>query len=214
MHRKLVSVLAALLLSAAGLIGITVATSGPASASVIPANGSYSGVDHGGRLVSLTFHGNQVTHLMVGSQSFGGAHVSNGMWHETCHGGWCTKGQWVTDKHIQGFWRHGGSSHWTAFSVSTSVITPYVGSYMGRDHSGLSVKFGYAHGSVNHVHIDHNLIGSGPVSGNAFHVCTHTVCFRGHWQSDYTVSGTWRYVNESHWRAFEAQAYATSSRAL
>lgn len=214
MTRKLVSVAATILLSAAGLIGITSATTTAAHASVIPVHGTYSGVDHAGRDASLSFSNNQVSHIYIGHQYFGGAHVSNGMWHETCHNGFCTKGTWLTDKHIQGYWRQGGSHEWTAFAVSTNTISPYIGSYSGLDHNGVRVHFGYADGRVHDVTIGHDVLGSTHVSANSFSGCTHHYCIKAHWQTDTLVSGSWRTADSSTWHVFEANAYARSHRAL
>jgi hypothetical protein len=209
MIRKLSAFLAALALTVTGAAGLAVATSSAAQASVIPVVGTYGGVDHGGRPVSLSYNGVMVTHVTIGTLTIGGAHVSNGMWHETCHNGYCTKGQWITDKHVQGYWRHGSSSTWTPFTASTSVVTPYVGPYMGRDRTNLSIHFRYHQGYVRAFTWDHNVIGDAQVMRDgSFSACTHTFCFKGHWQSDYDVAGEWRHASSSSWTTWDAHAYA------
>jgi hypothetical protein len=84
MLRKLLAALAALIVTT----GLTLAyTSGADARSVLPAEGNYAGVDHSGRMVTLSFGGNYMSHFTVGHKVIGGAHVSKGAWHETCHGG-------------------------------------------------------------------------------------------------------------------------------
>jgi hypothetical protein len=207
MLRKLSAVLAALIVTT----GLTVAlTSGADAKGVLPSEGNYAGVDHGGRMVTLTFSGNYMSHFTVASKVIGGAHVNNeGAWHETCHGGFCTKGMWVSDKHIQGAWRPGGGS-WTPFSVYLEEpIQPYHGTYMGRDHSGLSIHLSFGSGRINNFKLDHSVRGNIPVTHAKFETCLPSICVKGHWQSPYAVVGSWRPVDGSHWTAFEAHAYAT-----
>jgi hypothetical protein len=132
------------------------------------------------------------------------------MWHETCHNGYCFKGQWVSDTHVTGSWRHGGSSTWTAWSASVApAIRPYTGTYMGSDHRGLRVHLSFHSGHVRAFTLDHNPVGDAAVHGGAFDVCHRTVCFKGHWESDYLVVGSWRYSNSHVWNPWEAYAYAT-----
>jgi hypothetical protein len=203
--RKLASVLAALACAA----GLSVATIPAAQAAVIPVHGAYDGVDHHQRQVSFSFNGTTINHFRVGSLTIGTAHVSNGMWHETCGGGYCFKGQWITDTHVQGFWRHGGSHEWTSWSASTMQIRPYVGSYMGSDHTGLRIHFTYSNGSLRAFTWDHNHIGDARVAPDgSFNVCHPTFCFKGHWQSDYYVVGEWRHASQSTWHTWDANAYS------
>jgi hypothetical protein len=208
MIRKLASVLAALLCVA----GFGLGTAGSAQAqSVIPHHGTYTGVDHHGRMVTLSFNGTEITHFQVAHLSFGNAHVSQGMWHERCNGGVCFKGAWVTDGHVAGFWKYGGDSSWTPWSATfTPPVTPYTGTYMGHDHTGLRVHLSYHSGHLRAFTLDHNLVGDAPVGHDrSFDVCHRVVCFKGHWEGEYTVVGSWRYVSGHEWHAWEAFAYAT-----
>jgi len=112
MLRKISAVLAALVV----MTGLTLAVSSGADAkSVLPAHGSYAGVDHGGRMVTFSFSGNTMSHFTVGHTVIGGAHVCNGAWHETCHNGMCIKGMWMSDTHVTGSWRQGGGA-WVHFN--------------------------------------------------------------------------------------------------
>jgi hypothetical protein len=206
MIRKLISTLAVLV----SIAGFGFAAAGSASASVIPHHGGYTGVDHGGRVVTFSYDGTQVTHFSVGHQVIGGAHVSQGMWHETCHNGMCTKGSWSTDGHATGFWRYGGGT-WVPWSASsTPQMTPYAGTYMGNDHTGLRVHLSYHSGHLRGFTLDHNLVGDAPVSHGSFETCHRVICIKGHWENEYYVVGSWRHVSGSStaWHTWEAYAYA------
>jgi hypothetical protein len=205
MIRKLCTALAIL----ATVTGLALVAS-PAEASVIPQHGNYKGTDHGGRMVTMSFAGNQMSHLTVGHQYFGGAHVSNGMWHETCANGWCSKGQWSEDGRVTGSWRHGSSSTWTPFTVMVeNPIRPYQGTYMGHDHRGLGVHLSFNGSHVMDFTWDSNVIGSASVSGDAFQACHRNFCFKGHWQSAHEVVGSWWYQNAAHdTHPWEAWAYS------
>lgn len=207
MFRKLCSILTALLFVA----GFGLASTGVAQArNVVPHHGSYSGVDHHGRVVTFTFDGTQVSHFSVGHLVIGGAHVSRGMWHETCHNGYCTRGSWTSDGHVSGAWRAGGSSTWTSWTASVApAVHPYAGTYMGSDHTGLRVHLSYHSGYLRGFTLDHNRIGDAQVSNRSFSVCYPTICFKGHWETEYYVVGSWRHSNSTTWRAWEAYAYAT-----
>ena len=218
MIRKLLAATAALLCVA----GFGVATSGTAVAgdggggaamrSVIPHHGTYNGTDHHGNHVSFTFggtHSNQMTHFTVGHQSFGGAHVSNGMWHETCHNGYCTKGQWTSSSHVTGSWRHGGSHTWVPFTASFNPPPhPYAGHYAGRDHRNLSIQFSFSNNRLVNFTLDHNVLGSASVVNRHFETCFRTICIKGHWQTTHDVVGQWRYSNSHEWNGWEANAYS------
>jgi hypothetical protein len=218
MIRKLGAAVAAVLCVA----GFGVATSGTAIAgdggggaaqrqSVIPHHGTYHGTDQHGRNVSFTFggaHSNEMTHFSVAHLVIGGAHVSNGMWHETCHNGYCTKGQWTSDGHVSGSWRPGGGT-WTTWSASFNPPShPYTGTYVGRDHRQLSVHLSYRPGTLVDFKLDHNVLGSAPVTLRHFDTCFQHVCIKGHWQTDHEVVGQWRYANSHEWIGWEAYAYS------
>ena len=100
-----------------GIAGGTVAST--ASATVIAKEGHYSGHDHNGNHIGFQYskaHGMQ--HFTIDySFTIGGAHVNNAMWHETCHGGYCTSGNWSTKTAVHGHYRHGGSHHKVAYTV-------------------------------------------------------------------------------------------------
>ncbi|MCW2843328.1 MAG: hypothetical protein JWN22_1244 [Nocardioides sp.] len=219
MIRKISSVVIALLamtglgLASAGLGFAHSGTASPAPAAaraVIPNHGSYSGVDHHGRIVTFSFSGTDVSHFAVNHLVIGGAYVSRGMWHETCHGGICTRGAWVTDGHVTGFWRYGGDPSWTAWSASsTPAMTPYGGTYMGTDHTGLRVHLSFNGGYVRGFSIDHNVVGDAPVTNGSFEVCHRVICYQGHWENEYYVVGSWRHASGGTWRPWEAYAYAT-----
>jgi hypothetical protein len=208
MLRKLLAVLAAIAVTT----GLTMAvTSGADAKSTLPAHGSYSGVDHAGRMVTFSFSGNSMSHFTVGHKVIGGAHVGSGAaWHETCHGGFCTKGMWVTDTHVTGSWREGGGTwtHFSAYAHPPMTIQPYTGSYMGRDHTGLKIHLSFSHGRINSFTLDHSNRGNIPVTNGKFETCLQSVCVKGHWQSEYEVVGSIRPVNSSHWVTWDAYAYA------
>lgn len=190
--------------------GTAVAGGGAAQRSVLPHHGTYNGTDQHGRHVSFTFggaHSNQMSHFTVGHQPFGGAHVSHGMWHETCHNGWCTKGQWTSDRHVTGSWRQGGSHTWTTFTATFNPPShPSQGHYAGQDHRQLRITFSLSSSQVVHFTLDHNVIGSATVTNRHFDVCHHRVCFKGHWQTDHYVVGAWRYASSHEWNGWEATA--------
>ena len=101
-------------LAAALVLGVAGgATASTASATIIPREGHYSGHDHNHNHIGLnyTVHG-QMNHFTIDySFVIGGAHVSNALWHPTCHNGYCTSGAWVNKTTIQGHYWHGGSPH-------------------------------------------------------------------------------------------------------
>lgn len=203
---RLLAVIGALLLLTAGLLSVAPA----AQASVLPAHGSYHGVDHGSRTVSFTFSGNQMMHFSLDSQVIGGAHVSNGAWHETCHNGMCTKGMWVTDKHVTGYWRASGG-HWVSFSATLQQSNPYKGTYMGSDIHHASISFTYGHGYLTSVVIAGGHFPNVPVTHGHFSTCHSGVCFQGHWQDDYEVVGHWSTHHAGTVYSFSWTARAFSS---
>ena len=207
MLRKLIAAFAALFFVA----GLGLAAAAPAQAAVLPVHGTYTGTDHSGRAITFHFSGNQMSNFKVNHQMIGGAHVSSGAWHETCHGGYCTKGQWQLDFHVVGYWRTPGG-HWTAFSASAPQPSHH-GDYMGRDHHGRFVS-GSFNGSMIHnfmvTGIGH--FPSAHVSGGAWHeTCSHAgLCYRGRFQGTHTLVGEWRHRNGT-WVAWEANAFAYST---
>ncbi|GAW50189.1 MULTISPECIES: hypothetical protein [unclassified Nocardioides] len=110
--RKLLSVLAVLLCAAGFASAVPApAQTAPAARAALPYEGHYRGMDQHHRTVTFTYtraHG--MTNFRVGHQSFGGAQVSGGRWHHTCHHGYCTRGQWHHDFYVTGHWNvsHGG----------------------------------------------------------------------------------------------------------
>jgi hypothetical protein len=218
MKRKLLAVLA-VLPAAVGVVGTAFAfsplaeagqggaTQAPAARAALPMHGTYSGVDHAGRVISFTFSGNYMSHFTVNHTVIGGAHVGSNAWHETCHNNMCTKGVWVTDTHVTGSWRH-GNGHWVHFSAWLHPsVTPYQGSYMGRDHTGLSVRFSYRNG-IHNLTLDHNSHGSVTVTNGRFETCLATICVKGQWQTEYEVAGSWRPRSGTHWTQWDAHAFA------
>jgi hypothetical protein len=191
-----------LCISVATLVAVTglALVAAPAQATVIPHHGQYQGRDasHPARTVSFSFSGTQMTHFTVNHHVFGGAHVSNGMWHETCHNGFCTKGQWLGDGHVRGAWRPGGG-HWTGFDVYyEQSIVHHRGNYLGDDHHDRDVRLHLAtHGAVTWT-LDQVGTVTGSLRGNTVEACNTTICFRGHWQHDYEVVGSWWYRNSPH----------------
>ena len=216
MLRKLLAVIAAVACAVAAAVAFSPlaeagggGTTAPAARAALPTHGTYSGVDHHGRIISFTFSGSYMGHFTVSRTVIGGAHVGSTAWHETCHNGMCTKGTWVTDTHVSGYWRQSGGS-WVAFSAWVHpAFSPYQGSYMGHDATGLRVHFSYR-GGIHNLTLDHNNHGAVPVSPNGtFDVCLASICVKGQWQTDYEVSGSWRPKNGSHWTQWDAYAYAT-----
>jgi len=113
LSKRILSVLTAVLILA--FAGGVVTSS--ANATIIPKEGHYSGHDHNGNHIGFSYtkqHG--MSHFTIGYHfTIGGAHVSNAMWHETCHGGYCTSGAWKHSGEVQGHYRHGGSHHRVAY---------------------------------------------------------------------------------------------------
>lgn len=224
MIRKLSAVLVAAACAAGGFaVGASSlaeaepgAAAGPAAApsvdhAALPREGSYSGVDHAGRIVTFTFSGNYMNHFTVAHKVIGGAHVGSNAWHETCHGGYCTKGMWLTDTHVNGSWRlpDGQWTHFSAYHQPALQVRPYAGPYMGRDHTGLAVHLEFRNGMIHGFKLDHSVRGNVSVDGHGrFETCLPSICVKGHWQSEYEVVGSWRPVNGSHWVQWEAYAYA------
>ncbi len=211
MIRKLCAIVTAALC----VVGLAVATSAPAQANVVPRHGGYSGVDYASRAVTFSFDGTQITHFTVGSGYgafvLGTAHVTNGMWHETCGADYCFKGSWTTDNHVSGFWRHGRSQSWVGWSATYyPVASIYRGSYMGRDHHHLSVHLTYNGGYITGFALDHHAFsGNVRVTNGTFDHCYATLCIKGRWEDDYRVVGQWRpFPNGSSWTGWEARAYA------
>ena len=95
-----------------GVAGGAMASTASAN-TIIPREGHYSGHDHNENHIGLSFgHQTQMNHFTIDySFTIGGAHVSNAMWHATCHNGYCTSGAWVNKTTIQGHYWHGGSPH-------------------------------------------------------------------------------------------------------
>jgi len=179
-----------------------------ASQTVLPAGGSYYGVDHAGRTITFSFGGNQMSHFAINHQVFGSAHVSSGAWHETCHNGLCTKGRWVSDHHVKGSWRHGGGE-WVHFDARTAPpAKPYPGPYMGDDHGDRDVHLNFRDGQVRDLKLDGTNYGDAHVNHGKFDFCRHDRCFKGHWETDTMVVGSWRYSNSHDWHGWEAWAYA------
>jgi hypothetical protein len=195
MLRKLLTVAAALVATAG--LGLAAA---PAQASVIPHHGEYKGHDasHPARTVSFTYSGTQMSHFTINHQVFGGAHVSHGAWHETCHNGFCTKGQWTSDGVVRGAWRHGGG-HWTSFEVHYErSIAHHRGTYIGRDQHGKGVNVHLsAHNAVTWT-LDQVGTVTGTMHNNRVEACNHTMCFRGHWQHEHEIVGSWWHKNSPH----------------
>ncbi|MEP9363150.1 hypothetical protein ABLE68_09315 [Nocardioides sp. CN2-186] len=208
--------LSAIVTAALCVVGLAVATSAPAQANVVPSHGGYAGVDHGARPVTFSFNGTQITHFTVGSGHsalvIGTAHVTNGMWHETCGGGYCFKGGWTTDNHVSGFWRHGGSHSWVSWTATyhpVTSFTPFGGSYMGRDHRQLSVHLTYRGGFITGFTWDSNhFSGNVRVTNGKFEHCYSNFCIKGTWEDETRVVGQWRYPNSTQWTGWEMQAYA------
>jgi hypothetical protein len=115
---------------------------------------------------------------------------------------------WVTDTHVTGSWRHGGGS-WVHFSAWVHpAITPYQGSYMGRDRTGQSVHFSYR-GGIHSFTLNHQNHGSIPVTHGKFETCLPPPPVKGEWLTEYEVAGSWRPRNATHWTQFDARAYAS-----
>jgi hypothetical protein len=203
--RRLASVLAALVCAA----GLSLVSAGSASADVSPVAGAYNGVDHHSAVVSFSYNGSSISHFTVGSIFIGSAHVSNGQFPETCGGGYCIKGRWLTETHLEGHWRRGGSHEWTSFTASTTAFRPYAGTYAGNDHTSLSIRFSFSNGHLRAFTWDHNLIGDAPVDHvHHFNICHRNFCFKGHWQNEYSVVGEWRHLHETTWHTWDANAYS------
>lgn len=188
----------------------TPSTSTKAAAAVLPTHGTYKGVDHAGRIITFSFAGNYMGHFAVNNMLIGGAHVGGSAWHETCHGGMCTKGTWVSDHHVQGSWRT-RDGHWTTFSAyhqPVATINPYIGSYRGEDHAGISIHLMYRHGTIADFKLDHSVRGNIPVSNGRFNHCLPSVCVEGHWASDNRIVGKWKAVGSTHWFSWEVNAYS------
>ena len=101
--------------------------------------------------------------------------------------------------------------HWTSFSAYTqpaSTIYPYVGAYMGRDHSGGFVHLMYRHGHLTDFKIRDTVYGDVPVHNNRFDACLARICVQGKWDDDNFIVGKWRHSDSSHWYSWEVHGYA------
>jgi hypothetical protein len=205
MIRKIATIMAALACAA----GLSLVGAGTASATVNPVSGTYNGVDHHGAVVSFSYNGSQLSHFRVGNIYISSVHVSNGQFPETCGGGYCIKGHWLTETHVQGYWKQGGSHEWKSFSASTASFRPYTGTYSGSDHTSLNIHFSYSGGFLRGFTWDHNHIGNAAVDHlGHFSVCHVNFCFKGHWQTEYYVVGEWRHLHEHTWHTWDANAYS------
>ncbi len=82
-----------------------------AAASTIPYTGPYLGEDAHHRTITFSYSRTRGMYdFRVNHHLIGGAHVSGGRWHHTCHNGYCTRGQWSHDFMVTGYWNdsHGG----------------------------------------------------------------------------------------------------------
>ena len=190
MLRKLLAVLAAIAVTT----GLTMAvTSGADAKSALPAHGSYSGVDHAGRMVTFSFSGNYMSHFTVGHKVIGGAHVGSGARGTrpaTAASAPRACGSPTPTSPAPGARAAapGRTSRRTLDPPMT--IQPYVGTYMGRDHTGLKVHLTFSHGRINNFTLDHSNRGSIPVTNGKFETCLQSICVKGHWQSEYEVVGS------------------------
>ena len=134
--------------------------------------------------------------------------MSHGAWHETCHGGYCTKGHWQLDFHVVGYWRTPGG-HWTAFSASAPQ-PPHQGDFMGMDHANDSVRVSFNGSRIHGFRVGSRTgFPDAHVSHGAWtETCSHGgLCYRGRFQDSHTVVGEWRHRG-GHWIAWEAYGFS------
>jgi hypothetical protein len=125
--RKLLSVIAVVLcitgfgsMSPAG--AHTAAPSADAKRSVMPYEGPYLGMDAHHRTITFSYTRSRGMYdFRVNHHLIGGAHVSGGQWHHTCHNGYCTRGQWHHDFNVTGHWNNtsgGGDVFFEASAIA------------------------------------------------------------------------------------------------
>ena len=83
---------------------------------------------------------------------------------------------------------------------------PHAGTYVGRDHRQLGIRFSFSNNRLVDFTLDHNVLGSATVTNHHFDTCFRTICIKGHWQSTHDVVGSWRYSNSHEWNAWDAFA--------
>jgi hypothetical protein len=81
------------------------ATSEASSGSVLPVPGTYMGWDAHHRTVTFTYtHSGEITHFRVNHTSFPNARVQGSQWHHTCANNYCSRGRWLDDYSVEGYW--------------------------------------------------------------------------------------------------------------
>jgi hypothetical protein len=109
MIRKLTALAAALVLLAtmAGGAATTSSAATASAASVLPYEGPYMGMDAHHRTITFSYSRSRGMYdFRVNHHLIGGAHVAGGMWHHTCHNGYCTRAQWHHDFYVTGYWNN------------------------------------------------------------------------------------------------------------
>jgi len=114
--RTFLVLIAALALGASGMAAT------PASATVVPKQGHYSGHDNRGNKIGFRYSAaSGMNHFTIDyTHQVGGAGVDASHWGKTCHVGICTEGIWSNSTTAQGHWinsRNGHIHFWTAYWV-------------------------------------------------------------------------------------------------
>jgi len=77
--------------------------------SFVPYEGKYLGSDTHHRTITFEYRHGKIKNFKVNHQLFPEATVSGSRWHHTCMHNLCTRGEWVWDYGVRGFWNNAAS---------------------------------------------------------------------------------------------------------
>ncbi|HTR75951.1 MAG TPA: hypothetical protein VMH33_11930 [Solirubrobacterales bacterium] len=94
------------------------ATSEAGSSSIVPYEGRYLGVDTHHRSISFEYRHGKIKNFKVNHTLFPEATVSGSRWHHTCMNNHCTRGEWLDDYAVKGFWNISNSGGDVVFEAN------------------------------------------------------------------------------------------------
>jgi hypothetical protein len=77
--------------------------------SILPYQGMYRGVDSHKRTITFEYKHGKIVNFRVNHTLFPEAMVSGSRWHHTCSHNLCTRGEWIYDFAVKGFWNNSAS---------------------------------------------------------------------------------------------------------
>jgi hypothetical protein len=77
--------------------------------SIVPYQGKYRGVDAHHRTITFEYVHGKIKNFKVNHTLFPEATVSGSRWHHTCKHNLCTRGEWIYDFAVRGFWNNAAS---------------------------------------------------------------------------------------------------------